>query len=71
MMHLLKAFAIYSSTIGEQHFKISLLIQSSPQRFLFLVGVFEEHARLLQWLVFFICSTQTGYFLFICSTSST
>ena len=32
-MHLLKAIAIYSSTMGEQHFNISLLIPSSPHLF--------------------------------------
>ena len=36
----------------------------------FLVGVFEENARLLQWLVFFRQFNATGpLFLFICSTS--
>ena len=41
--------------------------------FMFLVGVFEENARLLQWLVFYFSSVQRdrSTFLFICSTSST
>ena len=40
---------------------------------MFLVVVFEENARLLQWLVFFFSSVQSdrSTFLFICSTSST
>ena len=28
----------------------------------FLVGVFEENARLSQWLVFFVSSTQSVHF---------
>ena len=37
---------------------------------LFLLGVFEEKARLLQWLVFFRQFNAIGpLFLFICSTS--
>ena len=30
--------------------------------FLFLVGVFEENAQLLQWLVFFVSSTRSVHF---------
>ena len=29
---------------------------------MFLVGAFEENARLLQWLVFFVSSTRSVYF---------
>ena len=35
----------------------------------FLVGGFEEKARLLQWLVFLTVQRDRSTFLFICSTS--
>ena len=43
---------------------------ANSESHLFLVGVFKENARLLQWLVFFRQFNTIGpLFLFICSTS--